>query len=41
MVLKTHMNLSVTKVDFLEKFSLPPEFGKLTKYGPKTGLLIF
>ena len=41
MVLKTHMNMSVAKVDFLEKFCLPPKFGKLSKYGPKTGLFNF
>ena len=39
MMLETHLKLSVTEPDSLEKIFLPPELGKLTKKGQKKGFL--
>ena len=39
MMLETHMKLCVTEPDFLENIFLPPKLGKLTKNGPKQGVL--
>ena len=41
MVLETHVKLSVTEPDFLEKIFVPKHLGKWTKNGPKTGFFEF
>ena len=41
MVLEAHMKPCVTDPYFLEKFFLPPQLGKWTKNGPKTGFFKF
>ena len=40
-MLETYTKLGMTEHDFLEKLFLPPELGKWTKKGPKTGFFEF